>query len=217
MGAGQRVFLYVGQDSGRAEEPGIWGVGVVTGPTRQGRPSHDWLWREDRPNVRNRFAAVEIHRLKTPITRADLLADPVLADCELIKSPQMSNPVVLRPDEVAALDSFDLTTVTPTPEQLAMNDEPDSDALDDEPWSDVLATLVDGKIHYGLIDEGPDPEGSLKILRTDNFTGEDTDHWVLVSQFEGSEEALNADRPGRRHRKPGSDPRRPTRGRRGRR
>ena len=74
MAAGQPVLLWL---SGR-KEPGVHALGVVAGPvtTEDGGP----------------VVPVRLTRLATPVGRAELLADPVAREAEVLRMPAGSNP-----------------------------------------------------------------------------------------------------------------------------
>lgn len=77
-------------------------MGEVVGPvyTAQGADDGFYLDQEEAEKMQ-RFVPVETLELASHIRRADLLARPELADCELFRSPQQGHPNVLRPDELA--------------------------------------------------------------------------------------------------------------------
>jgi hypothetical protein len=74
MAAGQPVLLWL---SGR-HEPGVHAVGVVTAPVvvEAGGP----------------VVPVRLGRLDDPVARAELLADPVAREAEVLRMPAGSNP-----------------------------------------------------------------------------------------------------------------------------
>lgn len=84
--AGQPCLLW---RSGR-EAPGVHALGVVLGP-----PAPD-------PGGRPRVE-VALRRLRSPVPRAALLADPVLAAAEVLRVPAGGNPSYLGPEQFAAL------------------------------------------------------------------------------------------------------------------
>jgi hypothetical protein len=85
MAAGQPVLLWL---SGR-EEPGVHALGVVTGPVAAAA---------DGPAVPVRLAL-----LVEPVSRAELLADPVAREAEVLRMPAGSNPSWLSAPQYAAV------------------------------------------------------------------------------------------------------------------
>jgi hypothetical protein len=83
--AGQPVLLWL---SGRAQ-PGVHAVGVLTGAARTDG---------DGPVV-----PVRLTRLAEPIGRAELLADPVAGQAEVLRMPAGSNPSWLSGPQFAAV------------------------------------------------------------------------------------------------------------------
>lgn len=82
---GDRCLLWL---SGR-QAPGVHAVGVVTEAPVDGDPD---------PAVH-----VRLHRLAEPLARADLLADPAVADAEVLRAPFGSNPSYLTPAQLRAV------------------------------------------------------------------------------------------------------------------
>lgn len=103
--AGQRVLLWVTGRDGSAPEPGLWGAGFTTGPVYEGEPeTGDPLWLDEQQRDRSSlFMPFTMQIWNEPITRRDLQADPRLADMEIFRQPQMSNPLWLSNDELEAL------------------------------------------------------------------------------------------------------------------
>jgi hypothetical protein len=85
MAPGQPCLLWV---SGR-EQPGVHAVGVLTSAATED---------PDGPVV-----GVSWTRLAEPVLRADLLADPVARDAEVLRMPAGSNPSWLSPAQYAAV------------------------------------------------------------------------------------------------------------------
>jgi hypothetical protein len=85
MRAGQPVLLWV---SGR-DDPGVHALGVVAGPVTD---------TEGGPAV-----PVRLTRLAEPVERAELLADPVARDAEVLRMPAGSNPSWLSAGQYAAV------------------------------------------------------------------------------------------------------------------
>jgi hypothetical protein len=74
MAAGQPVLLWL---SGR-EQPGVHALGVLDGPVAT--------------DPDGSVVPVRLTRLAEPIARAELLADPVARDAEVLRMPAGSNP-----------------------------------------------------------------------------------------------------------------------------
>jgi hypothetical protein len=92
MSAGQRVVFWASGSRGRLPY-GVWGAGVVTGPAEL--HFDDGRWRV--PLDLNIDAPTEW------VPRQQLRADPRLADAEVFRQPQGSNPSFLTVSQFAAL------------------------------------------------------------------------------------------------------------------
>ncbi|MCO1659564.1 hypothetical protein [Pseudonocardia humida] len=87
---GQPAVLWVSGPEGAAPAPGIWMVGRTTGAVRDGDGR--------RPRV-----GLALRALAEPVARAELRADPRTARMEVLRAPQMGNPSVVTPAELAAI------------------------------------------------------------------------------------------------------------------
>lgn len=123
MKPGDPVILWVSGSESADLRSGIWGVGYVTAPINEEfafdetfdaveEPADDetidedyWLDTEMRDRVRF-FINVDLPLLVSPISRDLVRATPGLADMELLRQPQMSNPSWLTKDEWAALQQL---------------------------------------------------------------------------------------------------------------
>ena len=85
MAPGQPVLLWL---SGR-DRPGVHATGVVAGEVTED---------DGGPSVH-----VRVTLLSAPVPRADLLADPVARDAEVLRMPAGSNPSYLTPAQYAAV------------------------------------------------------------------------------------------------------------------
>ena len=85
IAAGQPVLLWV---SGR-DRPGVHALGVVAGPVA--------------PADGGPVVPVRLTRLAEPVDRAELLADPVARDAEVLRMPAGSNPSWLSAAQYAAV------------------------------------------------------------------------------------------------------------------
>ncbi|MGY2874360.1 hypothetical protein ACVW00_001550 [Marmoricola sp. URHA0025 HA25] len=104
MQHGHQVFLWVG-DGDPLHEPGIWGVGWVTGPCVAGAPDEGWL-DHDAASHATLAAAVEIALLDTPVSRRAFLHDPRLAGAEVILEPLSGDLSRFSVAEAAALSEY---------------------------------------------------------------------------------------------------------------
>lgn len=117
MESGQRMLLWVTGQDGHDLEPGLWGTGIVTGRVqREELDDEPHLWLDEDQRQRSRyFVPIDVQLLPDPIPRRTLRADPRLAGMEILRQPQMGNPLVITIDELAALeDHLDLPPVTVT-------------------------------------------------------------------------------------------------------
>jgi hypothetical protein len=104
LGVGQPVVLWVTRgDPDR--EPGVWGVGAVSGEVSDdvGEPD-DLLWRDQgaRRQVRP-YVEVHLRVLRDPLPASEVRAHPALAGMELFRAPRMGSPVALTPAEWGAM------------------------------------------------------------------------------------------------------------------
>jgi predicted RNA-binding protein with PUA-like domain len=107
MEPGDRCFLWLGDSSG-AWESGVWGVGIVSDRPRIGEGDPDdpyWLDVSERQKERP-YVGVSLVFLDPPILRAELKEDAGFGQSEVIRMPQMANPLVLRTDDVELIDAF---------------------------------------------------------------------------------------------------------------
>ncbi len=85
-------MLWVSGSSGSAVTPGIWMTGRTTGEVEG---------RRDRPRI-----GLAMTLLPEALPRDVLRADPRTARLEVLRAPQMSNPSVVSPDELAAIEEL---------------------------------------------------------------------------------------------------------------
>jgi hypothetical protein len=117
MEFGQRMLLWVAGQDGRHPEPGLWGTGIVTGRVQHEQPGKDpHLWLDEVRRQRSRhFIPIDVQLLPKPIPRHRLRADPRLSRMEVLRQPQMANPLLVTAAEIAALeDQLDLVPLTVT-------------------------------------------------------------------------------------------------------
>lgn len=108
MRPGHPAYFFI---TGRERDlpPGLYGVGTVLR-----RPFPNIYEREEgaepaeylRPGEVFGYVDLNVRVLSSSVPREVIADDPVLARSELIKSPAMSNPVILTPDQVRALSEL---------------------------------------------------------------------------------------------------------------
>jgi hypothetical protein len=113
--AGQPALLWITAGKSRSTEPGFYAYGEVT----EARTTHD-SWTDDEGTSHyDLFVNVQLRSLVTPVPKSAILEIDGLDQIEPIHAPQVSNPMVLHEAEYTKLSAhFDLTTKTPTAEQL---------------------------------------------------------------------------------------------------
>lgn len=106
MEDGQRVFLWVTGRENAPAQPGLWAAGIVTGPVYEESVDADEpFWLDDDQRDRSaHFVPIEMRMLPKPIARSVLQADQQLAGMEIFRQPQMSNPLWISREELAALE-----------------------------------------------------------------------------------------------------------------
>jgi hypothetical protein len=113
---GQRVVLWVGGPASAAWTSGVWGVGYVTGRADVRVADFDELseyWLDKERSTRLEWTVpLNVDILPTPVPVPEIRAIPELACMELFRAQQMSNPIYVSPEEMAALE----TRLGPWPE-----------------------------------------------------------------------------------------------------
>lgn len=99
---GDLVLLWVKGRDGTA----IHEVGVATGRLRVNVIDEDYLIDESLRDVDQEFIEYDGVRLARPVSRDNLLRDPLLARSEPIRAPQMTNPSYLTPEELAVFIKY---------------------------------------------------------------------------------------------------------------
>lgn len=145
LDAGQPCFLYSGATS---KVVGIWAIGEVVAPCTLVELEGD----DGAVTESQLYAEVELLPLVKPLSVDKLRKDKVLAQGELLTDPTRDNPVVLRPEEVRAIEGFEFDFVEPTEEQLAALDE----ALGQD--DGMIFQLVGADQSFGIMDDGSDDE-----------------------------------------------------------
>ena len=145
MEAGQPCFLF---QSDTSRVVGIWAIGEVVAPVLVAPLD------PDDPDAGDQlYAEVELLPLEKGLALGKLRDHKVLATSELVTTPDAANPVVLRPEEVRALEEFDFSFVEPTEEQLANLEE----ALGSDETG-LIFQLVGSTRSLGVLDDGSDDE-----------------------------------------------------------
>ncbi|MCB0976137.1 MAG: EVE domain-containing protein [Acidimicrobiales bacterium] len=175
LAAGQPCFLYVSGKHPDGRDGGfIIGVGEIAGEAFSATGSGDQFWGDpDVAKTKHRFVSMEVYPLVNPIPREDIVDHPILGQTELIRSPQMSNPSVLRPDELDALREFDLAVDYCGPDPiLGVFGGPsgrfliDFDEDREEPWSVMTFDEEDNEEPLGTFESFVDAVHSI----TDDLT-----------------------------------------------
>ncbi|QXC59156.1 hypothetical protein KSP35_12110 [Aquihabitans sp. G128] len=154
MDAGQPCFLF---QSDTSKVVGIWAVGEVVAPCFAAPVDP-----EDSDAGEQLFAELELLPLEKAIAFGKIKDHKVLAQGELVGSPDQANPVVLRPEEVRALEEFDFAFVPPTLEQIEALQE----ALGEEETG-LIFQLVGADASFGILDDGSDDELLSVVTVTD--------------------------------------------------
>lgn len=144
LDAGQPCFLYSADTS---KVVGIWAIGEVVAPTTLIE-----LESADGTTQEQLYAEVELLPLAKPISVDTLAQHKVLAQGELLTVPGQANPIVLRPEEVRAIEEFDFDFTEPTDEQIARVEEV-LGAKDG-----MVFQLVGVDRSFGIMDDGSDDE-----------------------------------------------------------
>lgn len=93
MVSGEPVVLWVSGSSSTIEA-GAWGVGQVAGPAAPGSPDKYWLAKPG-----SLYVPLDLRIDRCLVPRDAAKQSPVLSGSELIRMPQMSNPVMLTATE----------------------------------------------------------------------------------------------------------------------
>jgi len=154
MDAGQPCFLFRSETS---KVVGIWAVGEVVA-TCFAAPIDP----EDPAAGDQLYAEVELLPLEKGVSIDKIKAHKVLAQGELATAAGQANPLVLRPEEVRALEEFDFAFVPPTLEQIEALQE----AIGEEDTG-LIFQLVGADASFGILDDGSDDELLSVVTVTD--------------------------------------------------
>lgn len=108
MAEGQTVLFWVTGSERSDLKPGLWGLGTVCGPIFRNQPGDEpgfWLDEEHRRRTKH-FVHLDVDLFVEPVPRSLIQADPRLADLEVLRQPQMGNPLLVTTDELAALKEY---------------------------------------------------------------------------------------------------------------
>ncbi len=144
LDAGQPCFLFASDTS---KVVGIWAIGEVVAP-----PTLVELEGPDGTETAQLYAEVELLPLTKPISVDKLAKHKVLAQGELLTAPDRANPIVLRPEEVRAIEEFEFEFLEPTEEQIARVEE----VLGQE--DGMIFQLVGLDQSFGIMDDGSEDE-----------------------------------------------------------
>jgi hypothetical protein len=99
---GHPCVLWVTGPRRARHTPGVWAIGEITGePFEDVGDVDDPLWidlgaaHQVRP-----FVEVSMQVLDEPVPRAELAAEPMFAEAEILKSPRMGSPLALTTEEL---------------------------------------------------------------------------------------------------------------------
>jgi hypothetical protein len=120
MQPGQRAYLWVTGSENDDVPPGIWAAGAITGELGTGTWDPENTLDEDEKGKQRLFVGVDLIAIEPVIRRRDLRLDPRFVEAEILRQPQMGNPLVLTPDEVAAIESFDYEVQELLPDVIVM-------------------------------------------------------------------------------------------------
>lgn len=197
MRAGDLCFLWVTGPASARYEPGLWAVGMVTGDAAEDAGGGS-LWVDSGEQAKRRpYIPLNLRILEDPIRRADLASDPRFESSEIIRQPQMGNPLIVTPGELAAIeDSIDdldgFLNDLPDLEQ-AVGEElrtPDSESA--QSWGDGYRDMLYAFADAGLV-APPVPEAlrsQLRRLRPWLWSTREIDPFAMYMFGEYIEEAF---------------------------
>lgn len=107
VAAGHPVLFWITENDHPALPSGLWLIGEATGPCQLGAGWSD----EDEEPADVPYASMVLQTLATAIRREDLAAHPVLQGLEVLQGTNLTNPLIVTPEQLDALRAdFDLTT-----------------------------------------------------------------------------------------------------------
>lgn len=176
MKAGDPVVFWIsGPARGGPLEPGVWGVGYLTGTLEvvaefdeEEDQEHTDYWLDLEAKARARFfVPCAIPLFDLPIARTDLKAHRVLADVEVIRQPEMGNPSWLTKGQWAALqDLLGESALGPADPDLLTQWRNDEGVQQPDPLTRVLVERVAvAHVRQSLKGEGWD----VKDVQRDNL------------------------------------------------
>jgi len=106
MKPGDPVLLWLAGNDTDDPAPGIYALGIATSePYEDHGDPDDPAWGDAAEAAKVRpYIDLNLPQLDAPLHRSDLRADPRLKRLEVLRAPQMANPLVVTPEEMAAID-----------------------------------------------------------------------------------------------------------------
>lgn len=106
MKPGDPVLLWLAGSDTDDPAPGIYALGIATSePYDDHGDPDDPAWGDAAEAAKVRpYIDLHLPQLDAPLHRSDLRADARLERLEVLRAPQMANPLVVTPEEMAALD-----------------------------------------------------------------------------------------------------------------
>lgn len=199
MKAGDLCFLWVTGPANADYEPGVWAAGVVTGGAAEDAGSGS-LWVDSAEQAKRRpYIPLNLRILDDPIPRADLAADPRFESSEIIRQPQMGNPLIVTPDELAAIEDWsgdlgDFLNDLPDLEQAVEEELRTPDSESAQSWGDGYRDMLYAFADAGLV-APPVPEAlrpQLRRLGPWLWATRDIDPFAMYMFDEYIEEAIAA-------------------------
>lgn len=145
MDAGQPCFLIV---LDRSRVVGLWALGEVVAPA-----TTITIETPEGEVTEQTFAELELLPLAKGIALEKLAEHRVLAASALVTATDAPNPIVLRPEEVRALEEIEFEIVPPSAEQLLALDE----VLGDEDDGLIFQLFATDR-SFGILDDGAEDE-----------------------------------------------------------
>lgn len=104
MKPGDLCFLWVTGPANSDYEPGLWAAGIVTGDAADDTGGGSMWVDSVEKGKRRPYIPLNLRILEQPIARADIGSDPRFGSSEIIRQPQMGNPLVVSSDELLAIE-----------------------------------------------------------------------------------------------------------------
>jgi hypothetical protein len=203
MKPGDLCFLWVTGAAGADYEPGLWASGIVTGDAAE-HTGGGSLWVDSVEQGKRRpYIPLNLRILDEPIARTDLASDPRFESAEIIRQPQMGNPLVVTPEELDAIeerigDLDSLLNDLPNLERAVEDELRTPDLESAESWGDGYRDMLYAFADAGLV-APPVPESlrpELRRLGPWNWSTREIDPFAMYMFGKYIEEAIagrNAD------------------------